>query len=95
MIEALARNCDDFGIMHIGLDDVRQGIVHVVGPERFHAARSRAGVRQPHTSTHGAFGAVAVGIGTSELEHALVTQTVTHDGRGRCGAALTAHRDRR
>jgi len=76
-IETLVRNCERHGITLFGLDDPRQGIVHVIGPEQ--------GVTQPgmtivcgdsHTSTHGAFGALAFGIGTSEVEHVLATQTL-------------------
>jgi 3-isopropylmalate/(R)-2-methylmalate dehydratase large subunit len=76
-IDALIDNCAEFGITLFGLDDVRQGIVHVIGPEQ--------GLTQPgmvivcgdsHTATHGAFGALAFGIGTSEVEHVLATQTL-------------------
>jgi 3-isopropylmalate/(R)-2-methylmalate dehydratase large subunit len=76
-VEALAQNCRDFGIPLYGLGDRRQGIVHMIGPE--------LGITLPgltivcgdsHTSTHGAFGALAFGIGTSEVEHVLVTQTL-------------------
>ncbi|MDH3517585.1 MAG: 3-isopropylmalate dehydratase large subunit, partial [Acidimicrobiia bacterium] len=76
-IDALVENCAEFGITLYGLDDPRQGIVHVIGPEQ--------GVTQPgmtivcgdsHTATHGAFGALAFGIGTSEVEHVLATQTL-------------------
>ena len=76
-IDALDQNCREYGIVQFGLHDRRQGIVHVIGPEQ--------GATQPgmtvvcgdsHTSTHGAFGALAFGIGTSEVEHALATQTV-------------------
>jgi 3-isopropylmalate/(R)-2-methylmalate dehydratase large subunit len=76
-IEALVENCDRHDITLFGVDDPRQGIVHVIGPEQ--------GVTQPgmtivcgdsHTSTHGAFGALAFGIGTSEVEHVLATQTL-------------------
>jgi 3-isopropylmalate/(R)-2-methylmalate dehydratase large subunit len=76
-IDALVRNCEEFGITLFGLDDPRQGIVHVIGPEN--------GITQPgmtivcgdsHTATHGAFGALAFGIGTSEVEHVLATQTL-------------------
>ena len=76
-VEALQSNCEAFGIKLFGLGDARQGIVHVIGPE--------LGLTLPgltivcgdsHTSTHGAFGALAVGIGTSEVEHVLVTQTL-------------------
>jgi 3-isopropylmalate/(R)-2-methylmalate dehydratase large subunit len=76
-IEALRQNCKDFGIRLFDMNDVRQGIVHVIGPE--------LGLTQPgmtivcgdsHTATHGAFGALAFGIGTSEVEHVLATQTL-------------------
>ncbi len=76
-IDALVSNCEEFGITLFGLDDPRQGIVHVIGPEN--------GITQPgmtivcgdsHTATHGAFGALAFGIGTSEVEHVLATQTL-------------------
>jgi len=76
-IETLERNCREFGIRFFGLDDPNQGIVHVIGPE--------LGLTQPgmtivcgdsHTATHGAFGALAFGIGTSEVEHVLATQTL-------------------
>ena len=74
-VETLERNCEEFGIPIYSLGSDRQGIVHVIGPE--------LGVTQPgmtivcgdsHTSTHGAFGALAFGIGTSEVEHVLATQ---------------------
>jgi 3-isopropylmalate/(R)-2-methylmalate dehydratase large subunit len=76
-VEALRANCAEFGIRLHSLGDVEQGIVHVVGPQ--------LGLTQPgmtvvcgdsHTSTHGAFGAIAFGIGTSEVEHVLATQTL-------------------
>ncbi len=76
-IETLDKNCKDFGIQLFGVDDKRQGIVHIVGPEQ--------GFTQPgtvivcgdsHTATHGAFGSLAFGIGTSEVEHVLATQTL-------------------
>ncbi|WP_420429931.1 3-isopropylmalate dehydratase large subunit [Kordiimonas sp.] len=76
-LKALETNVKEFGLDYIPMDDVRQGIVHVVGPEQ--------GFTQPgvtlvcgdsHTSTHGAFGALAFGIGTSEVEHVLATQTL-------------------
>ncbi len=76
-VEALERNCDEFGIPLYSLGSERQGIVHIIGPE--------LGVTQPgmtivcgdsHTATHGAFGALAFGIGTSEVEHVLATQTL-------------------
>ena len=77
-VETLRKNCADFGVRLHPLGDVEQGIVHVVGPQ--------LGLTQPgmtivcgdsHTSTHGAFGAIAFGIGTSEVEHVLATQTLT------------------
>jgi len=76
-IEALEKNCEEFGVTLFGINDPRQGIVHVIGPEQ--------GITQPgmtivcgdsHTATHGAFGALAFGIGTSEVEHVLATQTL-------------------
>lgn len=75
--ETLEKNCKDFGLNFFALNDIRQGIVHVIGPEQ--------GFTQPgmtivcgdsHTATHGAFGALAAGIGTSEVEHVLATQTL-------------------
>ncbi|MFL5961440.1 MAG: 3-isopropylmalate dehydratase large subunit [Gaiellaceae bacterium] len=76
-LEALRRNCDEFGVRLFATGSGREGIVHVIGPE--------LGLTQPgltivcgdsHTSTHGAFGALAFGIGTSEVEHVLATQTL-------------------
>ena len=76
-IETLTKNCKEFGIQLFDMKDKRQGIVHIIGPEQ--------GFTQPgmtivcgdsHTSTHGAFGALAFGIGTSEVEHVLATQTI-------------------
>lgn len=76
-LTALEANVKEFGLDYIAMDDMRQGIVHVVGPEQ--------GFTQPgltmvcgdsHTSTHGAFGALAFGIGTSEVEHVMATQTL-------------------
>src|ERR1700739_1057495 len=82
-VETLERNCAEFGVPVYSLGSERQGIVHVIGPE--------LGVTQPgmtivcgdsHTSTHGAFGALAFGIGTSEVEHVLATQCmVQHKAR--------------
>jgi 3-isopropylmalate/(R)-2-methylmalate dehydratase large subunit len=77
-LEALERNCDEFGVRLFQTGSGREGIVHVIGPE--------LGLTQPgmtivcgdsHTSTHGAFGALAFGVGTSEVEHLLATQTLT------------------
>ena len=76
-VDTLAKNCEEFGIQLFGMNDKRQGIVHIIGPEQ--------GFTQPgtvivcgdsHTATHGAFGALAFGIGTSEVEHVLTTQTL-------------------
>ncbi len=76
-VQTLADNAHEFGVTHYAMDDKRQGIVHIVGPEQ--------GFTQPgmtivcgdsHTSTHGAFGSLAFGIGTSEVEHVLATQTL-------------------
>ena len=98
-VEALETNAAEFGVPYFGMNDIRQGIVHVIGPEQ--------GFTQPgmtivcgdsHTATHGAFGALAFGIGTSEVEHVLATQTliqkpaknmrITVDGT--LGAGVTA-----
>jgi 3-isopropylmalate/(R)-2-methylmalate dehydratase large subunit len=98
-VEALERNCEEFGIPLYSLGSERRGIVHVIGPE--------LGVTQPgmtivcgdsHTSTHGAFGALAFGIGTSEVEHVLATQclvqrrpkTMRIDYPGELGFGVTA-----
>jgi 3-isopropylmalate/(R)-2-methylmalate dehydratase large subunit len=98
-IATLAHNCRDFGIRLYDLNDPSQGIVHVIGPE--------LGLTQPgqtivcgdsHTSTHGAFGALAFGIGTSEVEHVLATQCLLQQEpatleirvEGRLGAGVTA-----
>ena len=76
-VETLERNCAEFGIPVYSLGSDRRGIVHIIGPE--------LGLTQPgmtivcgdsHTATHGAFGALAFGIGTSEVEHVLATQTL-------------------
>jgi 3-isopropylmalate/(R)-2-methylmalate dehydratase large subunit len=74
-VETLDRNCADFGITEFGMNDPRQGIVHVVGPEQGATLPGMTVVcGDSHTSTHGAFGALAHGIGTSEVEHVLATQ---------------------
>jgi 3-isopropylmalate/(R)-2-methylmalate dehydratase large subunit len=74
-VETLDRNCHDFGITEFRMDDIRQGIVHVVGPEQGATLPGMTVVcGDSHTSTHGAFGALAHGIGTSEVEHVLATQ---------------------
>jgi 3-isopropylmalate/(R)-2-methylmalate dehydratase large subunit len=98
-VETLERNCREFGVPIYSIGSARQGIVHVIGPE--------LGVTQPgmtivcgdsHTSTHGAFGALAFGIGTSEVEHVLATQTLVQrrpktmlvEYRGELGPGCTA-----
>jgi 3-isopropylmalate/(R)-2-methylmalate dehydratase large subunit len=98
-IQALQQNCKEFGVPLFDMDSPNQGIVHVIGPE--------LGLTQPgmtivcgdsHTSTHGAFGALAFGIGTSEVEHVLATQclpqrkprTMRIEVRGSLGAGVTA-----
>jgi 3-isopropylmalate/(R)-2-methylmalate dehydratase large subunit len=74
-IQTLAENCKEFGITLFGMDDPRQGIVHVIGPEQgFTLPGTTIVCGDSHTSTHGAFGALAFGIGTSEVEHVLATQ---------------------
>lgn len=76
-VEALSRNCREFGISLIELEDARQGIVHVVGPEQGLTLPGMTIVcGDSHTSTHGAFATLAMGIGTSEVEHVLATQTL-------------------
>ncbi len=98
-LETLAKNTKEFGVEYFDMHDIRNGIVHVVGPEQ--------GLTQPgmtvvcgdsHTSTHGAFGALAHGIGTSEVEHVLATQTLMQrkmknmrvNVNGRLGPGITA-----
>jgi len=76
-VETLTRNCAEFGVPLIRLDDVRQGIVHIIGPEEgFTLPGLTIVCGDSHTATHGAFGALAFGIGTSEVEHVLATQTL-------------------
>ena len=76
-IETLEQNVRDFKLPYFGMNDVRQGIVHIIGPEQ---AFTQPGMTivcgDSHTSTHGAFGALAFGVGTSEVEHVLATQTL-------------------
>lgn len=73
----LEKNVKDFGVRYFGMEDKRQGIVHVVGPEQgFTLPGTTVVCGDSHTSTHGAFGALAFGIGTSEVEHVLATQTI-------------------
>ena len=76
-VEALAKNAADFGVEYYSENDIRQGIVHIVGPEQgFTLPCMTIVCGDSHTSTHGAFGALAHGIGTSEVEHVLATQTL-------------------
>lgn len=76
-IDTLRNNCQEFGITHYDLNDPNQGIVHVIGPELGYTQPGMTIVcGDSHTSTHGAFGALAFGIGTSEVEHVLATQTL-------------------
>ena len=98
-VQALENNCRDFGVQLFGLADPRQGIVHVVGPEQGATLPGMTIVcGDSHTSTHGAFGALAFGIGTSEVEHALATQclvlkkskTMLVRVNGHVGAGITA-----
>jgi len=76
-VEALDSNCEEFGITEFKMGDIRQGIVHVVGPEQGLVLPGMTVVcGDSHTSTHGALAAIAMGIGTSEVEHVLATQTL-------------------
>ncbi|PVH29305.1 3-isopropylmalate dehydratase large subunit [Pararhodobacter oceanensis] len=76
-VEALDKNAKDFGVHYYPVSDVRQGIVHIVGPEQGWTLPGMTVVcGDSHTATHGAFGALAHGIGTSEVEHVLATQTL-------------------
>jgi len=79
-VETLRNNCQEFGVQLYDLDDQRQGIVHVIGPELGYTQPGMTIVcGDSHTATHGAFGALAFGIGTSEVEHVLATQTLLQD----------------
>jgi len=98
-VEALDKNAKDFGIHYYPVDDVRQGIVHIVGPEQGWTLPGMTVVcGDSHTATHGAFGALAHGIGTSEVEHVLATQTLIQkksknmrvDVSGTLGLGVTA-----
>jgi 3-isopropylmalate/(R)-2-methylmalate dehydratase large subunit len=74
-VETPSQNCADFGIEEFGINDPRQGIVHVIGPEQGATLPGMTVVcGDAHTSTHGAFGALAFGVGTSDVEHVLATQ---------------------
>ncbi len=98
-VETLDRNCADFAITEFGMTDPRQGIVHVIGPEQGATLPGMTVVcGDSHTSTHGAFGALAHGIGTSEVEHVLATQCLLQKRSksmlivvdGRVGPGVTA-----
>ena len=76
-VETLEKNVAEFGVPYLSLSDIRQGIVHIIGPEQgFTLPGATIVCGDSHTSTHGAFGALAFGIGTSEVEHVLATQTL-------------------
>ena len=76
-VDTLDKNCEKFGVIEFKMNDLRQGIVHVIGPEQGATLPGMTVVcGDSHTSTHGAFGALAHGIGTSEVEHVLATQTL-------------------
>jgi len=76
-VQTLENNAREFGIEYFGMDDIRQGIVHIIGPEQGWTLSGLTIVcGDSHTATHGAFGALAFGIGTSEVEHVLATQTL-------------------
>ena len=98
-VETLDSNCRDYGITEFTMDDIRQGIVHVIGPEQGATLPGMTIVcGDSHTSTHGAFGALAFGIGTSEVEHVLATQCLIQKKSrnmlvrvdGRSGIGVTA-----
>ena len=98
-IQTLEDNCNDFGIEYIKTNDKRQGIVHIIGPEQgFTLPGLTIVCGDSHTSTHGAFGALAHGIGTSEVEHVLATQTLIQKKaknfkvtiNGKCNESVTA-----
>ncbi|MBS9781724.1 MAG: 3-isopropylmalate dehydratase large subunit [Gammaproteobacteria bacterium] len=77
-VSTLSKNCNDFNIREFAMTDTRQGIVHIVGPEQGITLPGMTVVcGDSHTATHGAFGALAFGIGTSEVEHTMATQTLT------------------
>ena len=98
-VDTLTRNCEEFGVQLFGMNDVRQGIVHVIGPEQgFTLPGMTIVCGDSHTSTHGAFGALAHGIGTSEVEHVMATQCLIQKKMknmlisvdGKVGAGVTA-----
>ena len=98
-VETLEKNVAEFNVPYLSLSDVRQGIVHIIGPEQgFTLPGSTIVCGDSHTSTHGAFGALAFGIGTSEVEHVLATQTLIQKRpknmkirvKGKAGIGVTA-----
>ena len=98
-VEALEKNCADFGITCYGMNSDKQGVVHIIGPEQGITLPGTTVVcGDSHTATHGAFGAIAFGIGTSEVEHVLATQTLRQkkpkqykvEFRGKLPAGVTA-----
>ncbi len=98
-VQTLDQNCAEFGITEFHMEDLRQGIVHVIGPEQGATLPGMTVVcGDSHTSTHGAFGALAFGIGTSEVEHVLATQCLIQNKsgnlqvcvEGELGAGVTA-----
>jgi len=91
-VEALDRNARDFGVVYYPVADVRQGIVHIVGPEQGWTLPGMTVVcGDSHTATHGAFGALAHGIGTSEVEHVLATQTLIQQKSRNMKVEITGH----
>ncbi len=98
-VETLDKNCDEFGITEFKMNDPRQGIVHVIGPEQGATLPGMTVVcGDSHTATHGAFGALAFGIGTSEVEHVMATQCLLQKKsrnmriiiEGKCGVGVEA-----
>lgn len=98
-VETLDANCESFGVVEFKMNDLRQGIVHVIGPEQGATLPGMTVVcGDSHTSTHGAFGALAFGIGTSEVEHVMATQCLLQQKSrnmlisvdGQVGAGVTA-----
>ena len=91
-VEALDKNARDFGIHYYPVSDVRQGIVHIVGPEQGWTLPGMTVVcGDSHTATHGAFGSLAHGIGTSEVEHVLATQTLIQKKSKNMKVEITGH----
>ncbi|CAA7623175.1 3-isopropylmalate dehydratase large subunit [Magnetospirillum sp. SS-4] len=98
-VETLEANARKFGVEYFGMDDIRQGVVHIIGPEQgFTLPGTTIVCGDSHTSTHGAFGSLAFGIGTSEVEHVLATQTLVQKPaknmritvKGKAPAGITA-----